>query len=212
MTTRRLTDQGKERKQQLLDRAAALFAERGYASTRVIDVCDAAGVAKGLFYWYFENKEALFAELVRTMRLELRRAQGDAMDPTADPLTRIRQGAEASVRFTAEHRAFFSLFEVEQSDPAIAKLLRVGQDVHLADIVALLTEAQSLGLVPDDAPPELLALGVVGSVSYFTHFHRTGRLTMGVDELATYVGRWVVRALAGEVPAGALGTPALRPA
>ena len=58
---RRLTAQGLERKQQLLDCAARLFAERGYADTRVIDIVRAAGVAKGLFYWYFENKEALFA-------------------------------------------------------------------------------------------------------------------------------------------------------
>ena len=60
-------------------------------------------MAKGLFYWYFENKEALFAELVRSIRQQLRRAQAAAMDPDADPLTRLRQGAEASVRFMAEH-------------------------------------------------------------------------------------------------------------
>ena len=67
---RRLTAQGLERKQQLLDRAAELFAERGYAETRVIDIVRAAGVAKGLFYWYFENKEALFKELAESIRLQ----------------------------------------------------------------------------------------------------------------------------------------------
>jgi AcrR family transcriptional regulator len=69
---RRLTEQGRERKQQLLDHAADLFSRRGYADTRVVDICEAAGVAKGLFYWYFENKEALFSELVTSMRLRLR--------------------------------------------------------------------------------------------------------------------------------------------
>src|SRR5687768_12851847 len=100
---RRLTAQGKERKQQLLDRAAELFAERGYAETRVIDIVEAAGVAKGLFYWYFENKEALFRELVENIRLRLRQAQAEAMAGDDDPLTQIRQGAEASVRFMASH-------------------------------------------------------------------------------------------------------------
>ena len=93
---RQLTEQGKERKQQLLDAAAALFAERGYANTRIADICTAAGVAKGLFYWYFETKEALFIELVRSMRTRLRRAQAAASDPEADALTRMRQGAVAS--------------------------------------------------------------------------------------------------------------------
>ena len=45
---RSLTRQGQERKQQLLDHAAELFAARGYADTRVVDIVEAAGVAKGL--------------------------------------------------------------------------------------------------------------------------------------------------------------------
>jgi AcrR family transcriptional regulator len=73
---------GRERKQQLVDCAAQLFAERGYAETRIIDIVEAAGVAKGLFYWYFENKEALFAELAADIRLRLRKHQGAASTPT----------------------------------------------------------------------------------------------------------------------------------
>ena len=66
---RRHTEQGNERKQQLLQAAEQLFTEKGYGSTRISDICAAAGVAKGLFYWYFPTKESLFAEQVRTMRL-----------------------------------------------------------------------------------------------------------------------------------------------
>ncbi|HEX8580789.1 MAG TPA: TetR family transcriptional regulator, partial [Acidimicrobiales bacterium] len=110
---RRLTTQGQERKQQLIDTAAELFAARGYADTRIADIVTAAGVAKGLFYWYFDTKETLFRELAEDIRLRLRRAQGEAMDPAADALTRLRQGAEASVRFMAHHAHFFALLEVE---------------------------------------------------------------------------------------------------
>src|SRR5690606_12288153 len=110
---RRLAVQGEERKQQLIDCAAVLFAERGYAETRVIDIVRAAGVAKGLFYWYFENKEALFKELAQSIRLQLRRTQGEVLDPDALPLVNIYRGAEVSVAFMAEHAHFFSLLEVE---------------------------------------------------------------------------------------------------
>jgi AcrR family transcriptional regulator len=192
---RRLTDQGKERKQQLLDAASALFAERGYADTRVVDICAAAGVAKGLFYWYFENKQALFADLVRSMRLRLRAAQAAALDPDADPLTRIRQGTEASVRFMAQHRAFFALLELEQSADGVAALLQEGTDVHTNDTALLVKEAQAAGKVADDRDPQLLALGVVGAVAHFTHFHRTGRIDLDVDALAAFVGAWVTAAL-----------------
>lgn len=197
---RRLTDQGKERKQQLLDEAGRLFSERGYANTRIVDICEAAGVAKGLFYWYFDNKEALFAELVREMRLRLRRAQGAAIDPDADPLTRLRQGTEASVRFMAENRSFFALLEVEQRAADVGSLLREGTDVHAADTARMIAEAQADGVVPDDVDPMLLALGVVGCVAYFSHFHRVGRIDLDVDGLACFVGQFVLRAVAGEAP------------
>jgi AcrR family transcriptional regulator len=194
---RRLTDQGRERKQQLLDEAADLFSRRGYADTRVVDICEAAGVAKGLFYWYFENKEALFAELVTSMRLRLRLAQSDAMDPDADPLVRLRQGAEASLRFIAAHAPFFSLLEVENRDQAWTELLRAGTEVHAHDVAALIREGIELGLVRDD-DPDLMAYGVVGVVSTYSHFQRTGRLAATPDEIAGTVGRFVVRSLAAD--------------
>ena len=201
VTERRLTDQGRERKLQLLDAASTLFASRGYGATRIADICDAAGVAKGLFYWYFETKESLFAELVRSMRTQLRRAQGAAMDPDADAVTRIRQGAEASVRFMAEHIAFFALLEMERTDEAILPVLREGTEVYVADTTRLVAEAQEAGLVPDDHDARLLAIGVHGAVSQFSHFHRSGRIDLPVDELSVFVGEWVVRALTASMPA-----------
>jgi hypothetical protein len=39
---------------------------------------------------------------------------------------------------------------------------------------------------------------VVGTVGYYGHFHRTGRLPLPVDELAAFVGRFVVCSLASD--------------
>ena len=194
--TRAHTEHGIERKQQLLDAAERLFAARGYSATRISDICAAAGVAKGLFYWYFPTKESLFEELVRTMRLALRRAQAAAMDPEADAATRIRQGAEASVRFMAEHQPYFALLDVERTDDTMAVVLQEGSDVYAADVRKLVVEAQEHGLVAD-GDPGFYTVGVMGAVSSFSHAHRRGRLTMSIDELAPLVGDWVTQALTG---------------
>jgi AcrR family transcriptional regulator len=194
---RRLTQQGQERKQQLLDCAARLFAERGYDDTRVIDIVREAGVAKGLFYWYFDNKEQLFAELADEIRLRLRRSQGEALDPNADPLTRIRQGAEASVRFMAINAPFFALLEVESLDRQFVDVLRKGTEVHVTDVANLIREGIDAGLIRDE-DPVLLARGVVGVVGMYSHFHRTGRTDVPIGELASFVGRFVVRTLAAD--------------
>jgi AcrR family transcriptional regulator len=190
---RRLTAQGLERKQQLLDRAAELFAERGYAETRVIDIVRAAGVAKGLFYWYFENKEALFKELAQSIRLNLRREQGKALDPDAPALVNLYRGTEASVLFMAENAHFFSLLEVEGRN--FTDVMRQGTQQHIADMVKLVKAGQAEGTIREENSM-LLALGVVGSVGHFSHFHRTGRITMPLAELARFVASYVVHSVA----------------
>ncbi len=191
---RQLTAQGRERKQQLIDCAATLFAERGYSETRIKDIVEAAGVAKGLFYWYFDNKEALFSEVATDIRLRLRKHQGAAIDPAAPPLRRIRQGAEASVWFMAEHAHFFSLLEVE-NDKELDRSRQKGTNQHIRDVERMIEAGQADGSIVDENPT-LLALGVVGSVGYYSHYHRTGRLDVEVDELARYVAASVVRTLA----------------
>lgn len=191
---RQLTDQGRERKQQLMDAAMTLFAERGYASTRIVDICERAGVAKGLFYWYFPTKLDLFTELVRSMRHRLRRSQAAAMSPHADAVTRIEQGAAASVRFMAEHATYFSLVDVERADPAIGDALRSGSEVYLDDVIALVRDAQAAGSIPD-ADAHLLALGVLGTVSWYSNAWRSGRIDMTTDDLADFVANWIRRAL-----------------
>ena len=192
---RQLTVQGQERKQQLLDRAAELFAERGFAETRVVDIVRAAGVAKGLFYWYFENKEALFRELVEMNRLRLRQHQAAAMDREAEPLLQVRQGTEASVRYMATYANFFSLLEVENLDKQFADELRKGAEIHTRDMAALLRRAIEDGTVRDE-PVDLLVYGVVGTVGLYGHLHRTGRMPLPVEDLAAFVGRFVVCSLA----------------
>jgi len=59
----------------------------------------------------------------------------------------------------------------------------------------------------------VLALGVVGSVGQFSHFHRTGRIELPLDELASFVARYVVHSVASDEEAvnttlRAVATPA----
>ena len=50
---------------EILAAAIQEFVEKGYSATRLEDVARRAGVTKGTMYLYFENKEALFKEMVR---------------------------------------------------------------------------------------------------------------------------------------------------
>jgi TetR/AcrR family transcriptional regulator len=49
----------------LLTAATELFASKGYASTTVREIVNAAGVTKPVLYYYFQNKEGIYLELMR---------------------------------------------------------------------------------------------------------------------------------------------------
>jgi AcrR family transcriptional regulator len=61
-TTRR-REPPEVRREQLLDAAAAVFLDRGLAQATMADVTEAAGVAKGTIYLYFDSKSALLTAL-----------------------------------------------------------------------------------------------------------------------------------------------------
>ena len=55
------------RRLQILSEAREVFAKHGYHASKVDDIVAAAGVARGTFYLYFEDKRAIFEEIVDRM-------------------------------------------------------------------------------------------------------------------------------------------------
>lgn len=53
------------RPEEIIEAAANVFGEHGFARARLEDVARQAGVSKGTVYLYFDSKETLFREMVR---------------------------------------------------------------------------------------------------------------------------------------------------
>src|ERR1700712_2386697 len=54
-----------DKKQSILDRAAKLFAAKGFEVTTMVEVAAACGTSKSHLYHYFPGKEDLLFEIVR---------------------------------------------------------------------------------------------------------------------------------------------------
>ena len=59
-----------QRRERLLDAALRVYGTRGYHSTTVKAVCDAAGLTERYFYESFPNGEALFLALYRDVSVK----------------------------------------------------------------------------------------------------------------------------------------------
>ena len=162
---RKLTQRGRERRQQILDESARLFAERGYHPTAVADIVESLGVGKGVFYWYFESKEDLFLEILASSSQDLRRLQQAAIGDEPDPLRRIELGIRASMQWFVENRHLMNLFQFASTEERFAPLLRRGQEVALADAVKHVKDGIVAGEIRD-GEPEVLAHAILGVISH----------------------------------------------
>lgn len=61
----RVAGQVNSRRGELLELAAAMFAERGLRATTVRDIADGAGILSGSLYHHFASKEEMVDELLR---------------------------------------------------------------------------------------------------------------------------------------------------
>jgi len=84
---------------EIIASAVRLFADHGYAATRLDDVALRAGVAKGSIYLYFATKEELFRAVVRSAvvpQVQVVRGMAEAFDGSlAQLLPRLLSGAAA---------------------------------------------------------------------------------------------------------------------
>ncbi len=153
---RRLT--GDERRRQLFDVALGLFAERGYESTTMDEIADAAGVTKPLLYQHFSSKRALYLELVDAVAAELLAEIGAAAAAAAGPRQQVEDGFAAYFRMLVTRETAFRLLYGRSSptDPELGGALRRVEDA-IAEAIDPLIAA---GLGPDHR--RFLAYAVVG--------------------------------------------------
>ena len=166
MGKRKLTRRGSQRRQQVMDAGYRLFAEQGYHRTTVGDICDALEVGKGVFYWYFPSKEALFSELLQTSLLRLRRAQQLAIQDASDPVQRIEHGIRASIEFFRANPGFLSLSRTASRYEEFAHFVQRGQEIVVADTAAHIKEGMAEGSIRH-GDPELMAHGILGAIFHF---------------------------------------------
>jgi AcrR family transcriptional regulator len=158
---RPLTARGKERRTQLMEFAARQFAQNGYHPTSVAEIVEGCGVGKGVFYWYFESKEALMHQILRDANHSLRRRQQQSIRNEPDPMRRLELGMHATMHWYADNRHMVNVFQFAASESEFADTLRQSQENGLNDAVKHVREAMAAGRIrPGD--PIVMTHGIMG--------------------------------------------------
>jgi AcrR family transcriptional regulator len=145
-----------------MEAAVRLAGRNGFAQTRVSDIVGRVGVGQGVFYWYFESKDALFQEILADGRRRLRRFQAAFIDSEPDPIRRVAKGIVASIDFIVHNRHVYAFLGHASREPG-RRLDREAQRVHVLDVARHIGEAMASGAVRS-GNAEVMAHGVAAIV------------------------------------------------
>jgi AcrR family transcriptional regulator len=165
-------DQNRKQKvKTLCDAAIPLFVERGLEPVTIDEITKAAGVAKGSFYRYFENKAQLVATLFAPMRERVERAFDvcdhnlDAAKSRAELVEAYEHLAEALVELVFEQADLVRVYLAETRAPRTETRAAV-QDIERAltdRAVAISQHAMDLGLLRS-FPSSVSTRAVIGAI------------------------------------------------
>ncbi|HLM63215.1 MAG TPA: TetR/AcrR family transcriptional regulator [Acidimicrobiales bacterium] len=145
---------GSERdvRQAILDATEGLLADRRIAEVSVADVLAAARVSRASFYFYFEGKGAVLAELVRRAVAEGHDAAVAWVDrPDADdPAAGVRHGIAEGARLWRERAPLLrAVVETWRADDVVGDLWADLMGTYTSASAERIAQDRASGLAPD---------------------------------------------------------------
>ncbi|MCD0449237.1 TetR/AcrR family transcriptional regulator [Actinocorallia sp. API 0066] len=144
---------GRRTRLAIVQAAREIFAERGFDEARIAEITTRAGVAYGSFYTYFDSKEAVFKEIVKSVAGALFTASraSASLPDTAPPEEKIRYATLHYLEAFAEHaHMMFVLEQVAVRDEYFRTLLLEVRDLFIDRIIGGTRQLQRDGLADPD--------------------------------------------------------------
>ena len=161
-----------ERRLQILEAARDVFARRGYNQSTIDDIVAQAGVARGTFYLYFDDKRAVFSELIDRFAAQLTGAiQRIVTDGSSSSVAeQVRANIRAIVATCLAERATTKILFTDAAgvDPAFDRKLLAFYDSAVQLLTDSLKDGQALGIVAD-GEPRVLAYLSIGALKELLH-------------------------------------------
>jgi AcrR family transcriptional regulator len=115
-TTQKIAERKEARRKKLLSAAVKIFGWKGYHATTVPMIVRAANSSVGSFYFYFRNKEEVFASALEALGDQISAALNAALCAAGpDVLAQMRAAVKSLVRFLAENPEEARILIVESS-------------------------------------------------------------------------------------------------
>jgi AcrR family transcriptional regulator len=165
------------RREELLQIAAGLFADKGFKNTTVRDIAEASGILSGSLYHHFDSKESMVDEILSTFQAELFGTYDQILGSDDDARTKLEKAVRVSFEAIDHHRHEVAIFQNEAD--YLGTFERFG---YLAERneqsrqvwMRLLTEGVESGALRSDLDVELVYRFIRDTVWVAVRWYRPG--------------------------------------
>ena len=160
------------RRQPLLEAAAAAFRRHGFHASSMRDIARAAGMLPGSVYYHFDSKEALLVAVYGEGVRRISEAVDRAIDGIAAPGDRLAAACRAHLDTLLDESDFAQVVVrvLPEDVPAAAAALAAHRDSYEARFRALIEDLD----LPADVDPGHLRRLLMGALNWSRHWYRPG--------------------------------------
>jgi len=133
------TNRNPDKYQRILDAAVAVFAEKGFFTSRIADIADRADVADGTVYLYFKSKEEILMAAINTAFDGFMSLARTELKKLPDPAERLRRLAFLHLDAMGSNRNMAVVFQMELRQST--RFLSQFSHQHMVEYLALVREA-----------------------------------------------------------------------
>ncbi|WP_244195077.1 TetR/AcrR family transcriptional regulator [Brevibacterium iodinum] len=149
-----------QRRDQLVGVARSVFATRGYRTTSMDMIAEAAGVSKPVLYQHFDSKQELYLALIDSSAALLDSRLAEALGSTTDPHEQVHATYRAYFDFVVSHREeFVIIFNSDVYEPKAEQKLRALRESSATRVVSALKNFARLS----DDEAQLLCRALIGT-------------------------------------------------
>ena len=163
-------------RRRILDAAAKVFRDRGFAATRLSDIAAEAGMQAGSLYYHFESREALVEAVMwagqQRTEAEVRRRLAD-LGHDAPPVVRLETAIEAHLLalLTSTDANLAAIKLIGQVPVDLRERLLAGQRAYGDLWRNLLADARTAGDLPPGVDLSILRMTVLGALNWSVEWY-----------------------------------------
>jgi AcrR family transcriptional regulator len=193
-TATRAAERRESRRGALVDAAFGVFMEKGVAASSVDDIVDAAGVAKGTFYLYFQTKDdAINAVAERVVDGVVQVFETAAATPGLSPVDRLLTlgGSVGQVGAEPNERELIDVLHRPENRPIHDRLMERVVARLIATVESIVSDGITEGQFAQQDPH--LAAGF--ALATFTSLHDLVGHEADVKDVASELNAFILRGL-----------------